>query len=69
MKKDKQNELSLSPLANKIFSVKELCKELQISRQTIYNWEKSGYVKPKMIGGRKYFLGKDLLEQLSPSSK
>jgi predicted site-specific integrase-resolvase len=69
MKNKEENEFSLSPLANKIFSVKELCKELQISRQTIYNWEKNGYVKPKMIGSRKYFLGKDLLEQLNPTTK
>jgi excisionase family DNA binding protein len=51
-------EINTAILANKIFSVKELCAELDISRQTIYNWEKEGYITPRKIGGRKFFFRK-----------
>jgi hypothetical protein len=56
-----------SPIAAKIFSIKNLCNELQISRQTIYNWEKLGYITAKRIGGRKFFLGQDIINTLNKS--
>jgi DNA-binding transcriptional MerR regulator len=54
--------LTNTEFASKIFTVKQLCKELEVSRQTILNWEKSGLLLSKSIGGRKFFMGSDLLD-------
>lgn len=61
--------LSLAPLANRLFTIKQLCTELQVTRQTIRNWEKQGIITPKLLGGKKFFIGKDLIEQLNKPSK
>jgi predicted site-specific integrase-resolvase len=66
---DASTELTLVPLANRLFTIKQLCTELQVTRQTIRNWEKQGIITPKLLGGKKFFIGKDLIEELNKTSK
>jgi len=51
-------------LKSRIFSVAELCFELHCSRQTLNNWERQEIIKARYFGGRKFYLGTDLLESL-----
>ena len=51
-------------LKSRIFSVAELCAELHVSRQTLNNWERQEILKARYFGGRKFYLGTDLLETL-----
>lgn len=52
-------------LKDKIISIGELCETLSVSRQTIYNWQKAGFLKAHQLGGRKYFLVDELLNFLT----
>ena len=40
----------------------EVCKRLGITRATLYNWEKKGYIKPvaKTLGKIKIWNGEDI---------
>jgi len=51
-------------IKSRIFSVAELCTELKCSRQSLNNWERQHILKARYFGGRKFYLGTDLLESL-----
>lgn len=47
-----------------LYKTQEVCKLLQVTRPTIYDWVKHGKLKPYKIRSRVYFLWKDLEELL-----
>ena len=49
-------------LEDKRLNTDELCERWDISKNTLYNWEKDGIIKPLPIGGRrKIYSMKDVL--------
>lgn len=46
----------------------EIAKKLQVSRVTISNWVKAGYIPSKVIGGRRYFILSEVLDN-APTPK
>jgi predicted site-specific integrase-resolvase len=64
-----KSEQPQQTITNRIFSVNQLCEELSVSRQTLHNWEKSGLIKSRTIGGRRFFLGSDILDAFNSNSK
>ena len=49
-------------IEDKRLNTDELCERWDISKNTLYNWEKDGIIKPLPIGGRrKIYSMKDVL--------
>ena len=49
-------------LEDKRLNAKELCERWNISRNTLYNWERDGVISPLPLGGRrKIYSMKDVL--------
>lgn len=49
-------------IEDKRLNTDELCERWDISKNTLYNWEKNGIIKPLQIGGRrKIYSMKDVL--------
>lgn len=52
-----------------IFKSSEVCKMLQISRQTLYVWAKEGVLKPHKIKSRVYYLWADIEKLIQPTEE
>lgn len=37
----------------------KICEELSVTRQTLYNWKKAGYIEFHKIGGLNFISDKD----------
>lgn len=49
-------------LEDKRLNAEELCKRWDISRNTLYNWERDGIIEPLPLGGRrKIYSMRDIL--------
>lgn len=67
------NALTNKDLLNKAFeqpkkkysTVKEVCNHFNISKMTLYNWEKKGAVKKHKFGGRTAFIIEDIEKDLT----
>lgn len=42
----------------------EVCEMLQVSRGTLWRWEKSGYLSPVCVGGKKLYRMSDIESKL-----
>ncbi|MBS1780245.1 MAG: helix-turn-helix domain-containing protein [Bacteroidetes bacterium] len=64
MKKEKlydRVEFSVTGFTQKpIFKSEEVCKLLQVSRQTLHQWAKEGVLKPYKIKSRVFYLWADI---------
>ncbi len=57
-------------LNTKMYTVKELAEELDVTRRTLYRWRKRGAGPPAMrLGGRWYYSEKGLRKWLNPKHK
>lgn len=54
-----------------VLSVGEVCKILNVSRGTLWRWNKEGYLKPVKIGRKSFYKQKDIagLIDVGPSTK
>ena len=50
-----------------LYKIAEVCKVLQVTRPTIYDWIKHGKLKPYKIQSRVYFLWDDIYKLLNPN--
>ena len=46
--------------AQKLYSIADLCKQFDVSRQTINSWKRSGKLCYRKLGGRIYFSEADV---------
>jgi len=51
-----------------IYTAKELCQLLKVSRQTLHEWCKEGILRPRKLRSRNYYLWGDLEKVLAKSS-
>jgi Predicted transcriptional regulator len=49
----------------KLLSTDEVCKLLDISRSTLWNWNKRGTLKPKKIGRKNVYYKKEIYDYVS----
>ncbi|MCB0700520.1 MAG: MerR family transcriptional regulator [Chitinophagaceae bacterium] len=47
-----------------IYKPSEVCEMLQVTRQTLHDWDKSGLLVPRKIKSRSYYLWKDIQKLL-----
>ena len=45
-----------------IMTIEDVQEFLDVSRQTVYNHIRRGYLKPKKVGGRLYFKKQDIMD-------
>lgn len=50
-----------------LYKIAEVCKVLQVTRPTIYDWIRHGKLKPYKIRSRVYFLWEDIYKLLNPN--
>lgn len=51
-----------SKIAREIFSIKQLCEYLSISRVTLNDWRNNKGLKARNVGKRVFFLKEDIME-------
>ena len=56
-----------NPKKDEVITPSELCKRLEISRTTLWNYENKGYLKSIGIGARRYYVWGKVLESLENS--
>lgn len=56
-------------LNSEIFTPNELCAFLKIDPSTRRRWERSGKIKSKCIGGKRYYMKSYIIELLTPDNK
>lgn len=68
MVKQGQNvEYTVPGLVQKpLFKAHEVCKMLQVSRQTLHKWAKEGILKPYKIKSRVFYLWADIEKLVKP---
>ena len=49
-----------------LYKIAKVCKVLQVTRPTIYDWIKHGKLKPYKIQSRVYFLWDDIYKLVNP---
>ncbi len=46
-----------------MLTTRDLLEKMKITRQTLYNWAKRGYVLPKKIGNRNYYCLSEIFKE------
>lgn len=52
-------------ISEELLSVKEMCELFKVSRVTIYNWTKSGYLSPIKLGATVRYRKSDIKKLIS----
>ena len=55
-----REELSKITDRDELYTIKETCSKLKITRPTLHRWVKDGTVKPSRIGGSPRFSAKEI---------
>ena len=67
--REEREEDRKEKLANRMMIVPEVCRGLQISRSTLYQWIKLGYLPPLIkIGRRSYMKYSDVQKRIDSAS-
>lgn len=57
-------EIALAQIKNTKYFSEDVCKQLHITRSTLWKWNKSGYLKPDGKIGKRPFYLKSTLDRL-----
>lgn len=55
-------------LQKPLYKATEVCKMLQVSRQTLHTWAKEGLLKPYKIKSRVFYLWSDIEKLIAPKA-
>ncbi len=61
---DKLSNFETQSPKDDLITPDEVCKRLQISRTTLWNYENKGYLNSKGIGARRYYNWNEVVEAL-----
>lgn len=50
-------------------SIEDVQKIFQVSRKTLYNWDKSGILQSRKLGGKIFYLTSDIISALNKAGR
>lgn len=54
--------------SSEILTIEKTCNFLSVNRATLYRWTEKGLINQYSLGGRKYYLKKDILNSIKKHS-
>ena len=60
-------ENQIKDLETKLVSIDYLCEKLSVSKPTVFNWINKGFITPKKMGKKNYFIMKEVIEAMGRS--
>ncbi len=60
---------AIETLSDELRSVGEVQRIFQVSRRTLYNWDKSGILPARKLGGKIFYLTSDIISALTKAGR